>query len=127
MPQCWSEGKDLTEQQCIAMKIPCEKVNTSCCGRTCCKGDDLTGGAVAVQVSADNTGIVILPTAQTLHQAGGAHCITAVRVSINIYSNGDVEYHPDARCPVEYCRILAAADGHRQVGRCAGNWRNGNY
>lgn len=45
----------------------------SSCRHTCCKGDALTGAAVAVQVSADNTGVVGPPTAQTLHQAVGAH------------------------------------------------------
>lgn len=73
MPQCWLGDKDLIEQQRSAMKTPCEIVNPSSCGRTCCKGDDLAGGAVAVQVSADNTAVVVLPTAQTLHQAVGAH------------------------------------------------------
>lgn len=73
MPRCWLEDKDLIEEQRSAMKTPCETVNPSCCGRTCFKGDDLTGGAVAVQVGADNTAVVILPTAQTLHQAVGAH------------------------------------------------------
>lgn len=48
-----------------------------------------------------------------------------MRVSINVFGNCDVEYHPDARRPVELRRIAAAVDGHGHIGRRAGNWRDG--